>query len=303
MTTKTEQQGYEGTKFYDSEVKKRVSVNTNAPYLRGQVIPHSCPFEMERDYLVKNGEDARSPGYDYCQLKEINEYKDSCVRKLVSCGYKYIVSIIDPLDEVSYRECGASIKYQGRYIIAYMLIEHIAWKDSARLFFFENFNNLPYRHQVDGVTHFLKIPGLRKKKEIETDGGYYSARRSKLEAYHTFAVEDINNLNLADDLPMVPRVRELSPVKIEMVYEEKEPDIIREGKALSGQHLDLKEWDIPELLEAAKMYAERNSAETIKRVADIDEKFRIMSYLNYYQRDYLEIVIKVGRNKLTKVVA
>lgn len=179
MVTQTKEVGYE----------KKLYI-PNAPYLRGQNIPSVDPHEEEGKYLLGTNDNI----VIYSNNRDSENYKAKIRERLLSQGYKYLVSIIDPLDEESYRECGANIDYTAKGIIAYMLLEDISWLHSARLFFYENFENLPDTHIVNNVWHSLAIPGVRKKKEIETNGGKYVLRQSKLKAIHTFATESLDNL-------------------------------------------------------------------------------------------------------------
>lgn len=155
-------------------------------YLKGQNIPSYDPATQEKLYCARNSL------YEF--LKWAEEYKDTIKKRLISQGYKYLVSIIDPLDAEAYKECGATVEinYQG-ITFAYMPLEGNGWRESARLFFYENFENMPDTEVVDNVIHKIDI-GEKKPIECPVNGKAYSKRKSKLYAIKTWATDSVDNL-------------------------------------------------------------------------------------------------------------
>jgi hypothetical protein len=155
-------------------------------YLKGQTIPSFDPAIQEQLYCVGH--------FIYNELKAIEEYKEMLKKRLLAQGFKYLVSIIDPRDSEAYKECGASvdINYQG-VTFAYMAIEGTGWRESARLFFYENYENMPDVEIVDNVISYVDI-GEKKPLEVITNGKEYTKRRSKLKAIKTWATDNIDKL-------------------------------------------------------------------------------------------------------------
>ena len=170
----------------------KVHIN-NAPYLRGQIIPNVCPVQSEIDYMLF-GDDWDKRKEVYASNLKAERYIKPIAEGLLAKGYEYLVSVIDTLDIESYRECGATILYLSKGIIAYMPIKGVGWRESARLFFYENYVNEPEYVIEDNVTQQIPIPGKRKKLEIVTNGNVCKNRQSSLYAIHTFPVERLEEV-------------------------------------------------------------------------------------------------------------
>lgn len=158
----------------------------------GQV-PGKIDLEKEEDIycsgnMIKN--------FIYSELKKIEEYKDTIKKRLLKHGYKYLVSIINPEDVETYRECGATIGYNHKGTLAYMSIEGNGWREEARLFFYENFEHRPDYEVVNEVTYFIKLPDRKKPHEVLANGGKYRLRQSRLDAIHTWATDNVDDISV-----------------------------------------------------------------------------------------------------------
>lgn len=111
---------------------------TGEVFLRGQTIPNTDPVIWDEIYQ-------KTHKY-YRQIIQAERYKEKVKQTLLDQGYTHLVSVIDPKDIESYRECGAKIGYSKDtdYPIAYMPLVADCWLDECRLCFYQNYENSLY---------------------------------------------------------------------------------------------------------------------------------------------------------------